>query len=85
MKQCPVCNLKYPSESTTCFVDGAQLVEIQDPLIGSTIGGRYLIEDVLGEGGMATVYRARHRLVDRPCAVKIMSAALAGNKVVRER
>lgn len=85
MKQCPVCNLKYPSESTTCFVDGNQLVEIQDPLIGSTIGGRYLIEDVLGEGGMATVYRARHRLVDRPCAVKIMSAALAGNKVVRER
>ncbi len=85
MKQCSVCNLKYPSESTTCFVDGALLVEIQDPLIGTTIAGRYLIEDVVGEGGMATVYRARHRLVDRPCAVKIMSPALAGNKVVRER
>ncbi len=85
MKQCPVCNLKYPSDSTICFVDGEGLVEIQDPRIGTTLAGRYLIEDVLGEGGMATVYRARHRLVDRPCAVKIMSAALVGNKVVRER
>ncbi len=85
MKACPQCNLKYPSESTSCFVDGAELVEIQDPRIGTTVGGRYLIEEVIGEGGMATVYGARHRLVDRPCAVKIMSASFAGNEVIRER
>ncbi len=85
MKQCPVCNLKYPSESATCFVDGAELVAIQDPRIGTTIAGRYLLEDVLGEGGMATVYRAQHKLVDRACAVKIMNTALAKNEVIRER
>jgi eukaryotic-like serine/threonine-protein kinase len=34
---------------------------------------------------MATVYRARHKLVDRPCAVKIMSPSLARDRVVRER
>ncbi|MCC6213263.1 MAG: protein kinase [Polyangiaceae bacterium] len=85
MKACPQCKLKYPSESTTCFVDGVRLVEITDPRIGTTLAGRYTIESVLGEGGMATVYRANHRLVDRPCAVKIMSASYAGNEVVRER
>lgn len=85
MKQCPQCKLKYPTESNSCFVDGARLVEIQDPRIGTTLGGRYVIENVIGEGGMATVYRARHTLVDRPCAIKIMSASFAGNETIRER
>lgn len=85
MKACPQCNLKYPADKTACFVDGATLQVIQDPRIGTTLGGRYLIESVLGEGGMATVYRARHRLVDRACAVKIMNESLAGNKTIRER
>jgi eukaryotic-like serine/threonine-protein kinase len=85
MKACPQCNLKYPADSRTCFLDGAQLVEIKDPRIGTTIAGRYQIEDVLGEGGMATVYRATHRLVNRPCAVKIMSQTFAGNETIRER
>lgn len=85
MKSCPRCNLKYPSHIRSCFIDGAALADIPDPRIGTTIGGRYLIESVAGEGGMATVYKARHRLVDRPCAVKIMSAGFARNEVIRER
>jgi serine/threonine-protein kinase len=85
MKSCPQCNLKYPSDSRTCFLDGAALIEIKDPRIGTTLAGRYQIEDVLGEGGMATVYRATHRIVSRPCAVKIMSHSYAGNEVIRER
>jgi serine/threonine-protein kinase len=85
MKACPQCKLKYPSDSLTCFLDGAQLIEFHDPRIGTTIAGRYLIEHVIGEGGMATVYAARHRLVDRPCAVKVMDASFANNEVIRER
>ena len=34
---------------------------------------------------MATVYRARHKLVDRPCAVKVMNRTLAADDTVRER
>jgi tRNA A-37 threonylcarbamoyl transferase component Bud32 len=85
MKSCPKCNLRYPDESTYCFVDGAVLEPLKDPRVGTTINGRYLIENVLGEGGMATVYRARHTLIDRPCAVKILNPALARDKMVRER
>jgi len=85
MKSCPKCNLRYPDESTYCFVDGAVLEPLKDPRVGTTIAGRYLIENVLGEGGMATVYRARHTLIDRPCAVKILNPALARDKMVRER
>jgi serine/threonine-protein kinase len=85
MKACPQCQLRYPQDATYCFLDGSELSAIRDPIIGTTIAGRYTIEDVLGEGGMAMVYRAHHKLVDRPCAVKVMNPALAADATVRER
>lgn len=36
--------------------------------------GNYLIEGELGSGGMGKVYRARHALIRRPTAVKVMEA-----------
>lgn len=45
-------------------------------LIGQTIG-HYKIIDVLGAGGMATVYRAHQSNIERDVAVKIMAAAFA--------
>ena len=85
MKQCPECRLVYPNESSFCFVDGATLAELRDPRIGSTLAGRYVIERELGVGGMATVYAARHVLVDRPCAIKILSPRYSADPVLRER
>ena len=85
MKTCTQCKMRYPNEATFCFVEGAALVELPDPRIGTLLAGRYVIEEVIGEGGMATVYRARHKLVDRPVAVKIMNPMLASDPIVRER
>ncbi|HEY3495203.1 MAG TPA: protein kinase, partial [Polyangiaceae bacterium] len=85
MKACQRCKLNFPDDTSACFLCGAQLGIVQDPRIGTTISGRYQIESVLGEGGMATVYAAHHRLVDRPCAVKVMQPQLAKNEVIRER
>lgn len=85
MKVCPSCKLKFPAHSTHCFVDGTALESLHDPRVGTTVAGRYVLERVIGEGGMATVYGAHHRLVDRRCAVKVMSRAYARNEVVRER
>ena len=85
MKACPQCHIRYPQDAVFCFLDGASLADIQDPLIGTTIAGRYLIDRVIGEGGMATVYGATHKLVDRPCAVKVMNPAMASDTTVRER
>ncbi len=77
--------MRYPNEAKFCFVEGSDLVPLEDPRIGTLLAGRYVLEDVIGEGGMATVYRARHKLVDRPCAVKILAAHYASDPVVRER
>ncbi len=85
MKACPLCKLKYPDDRGTCFVDGATLDPIQDERIGTVLAGRYQIESVLGQGGMATVYTARHRLVDRLCTIKILNESFAKNEVMRER
>jgi serine/threonine-protein kinase len=43
--------------------------------VGTTVGGRYQLEKLLGFGGMGAVYEARNTWVGRSCAIKIMHAA----------
>jgi TPR repeat protein/serine/threonine protein kinase len=48
--------------------------------VGDVIGGRYLVESILGQGGMAIVYRARHTTTGRPCALKLVSPHLVSRR-----
>ncbi|WP_437971910.1 serine/threonine-protein kinase [Sorangium sp. So ce260] len=41
-------------------------------LRGRLLGGRYLVEQMIGAGAMGRVYRARHLGLGRACAVKII-------------
>jgi eukaryotic-like serine/threonine-protein kinase len=47
--------------------------------------GRYRVEDVLGSGGMALVYRARDEELDRPVAIKVLADNLAADDALRKR
>jgi eukaryotic-like serine/threonine-protein kinase len=56
-----------------------------DPLIGKTLNEKYRIEERLGIGGMGTVYRARHVLIDRPVAIKVLNQRFVEDDAARAR
>ncbi|MCB1043048.1 MAG: serine/threonine protein kinase [Acidobacteria bacterium] len=47
----------------------------RDPLIGVTIGDKYVVERELGQGGMGLVYLVRHKSLDKKFVIKIIRIA----------
>jgi serine/threonine-protein kinase len=86
---CPTCKTHFEGEEHFCPRDGSPLSTSSandrdpasdptaDPLLGRVLGGRYRLIERLGQGGMGTVYRATHTLMDKPVALKILRAELA--------
>src|SRR5919206_405020 len=46
-------------------------------LAGTLLSGRYELEDLLGQGGMAQVYRGTDRVLGRTVAVKVLAPSYA--------
>jgi serine/threonine-protein kinase len=63
---------------------------VTDPLsrLRSALGDRYDLERQVGEGGMATVYRARDQKIERTVAIKVLrpelSVSLGADRFLRE-
>ncbi len=47
--------------------------------------GVYEVQELIGRGGMAEVYRGRHTQLDRPVAIKVLPSNLADNEAFRLR
>ncbi|MDQ1610242.1 MAG: eukaryotic-like serine/threonine-protein kinase [Pyrinomonadaceae bacterium] len=85
MKKCPKCGKTYENAPTLCPSDGTVLVKTGDALIGQTLAGKYRIEERISEGGMGTVYRATHILMEKAVAIKVLHPSLAADDKIVAR
>ena len=51
-----------------------------DRFIGKRLDGRYEIQEIIGVGGMAVVYKAYDNIEDRTVAIKILKEEFVANE-----
>src|SRR5881392_1654892 len=79
MKYCSVCNEKFDDAISFCPADGEVLEEDSESFVGTALDGQYLVEALLGKGGMGAVYRARHILLGDRVAIKLLPPEMRSN------
>lgn len=93
MLHCPTCGRTFADEAQVCPDDATPLQADStvaggiplDPLIGRVLDEKYRLDDRLGTGGMGTVYRATHLLIDRPVAVKVLNPRFVEDEAAQTR
>jgi len=91
MPTCPTCRTRYDDGTAACPKDGASLLPdeaftgVDADLAPGTIVGEYKIEQKLGEGGFGAVYRARHPLIGKTAAIKVLARELSAKPEIVAR
>ncbi|MEO8839929.1 MAG: protein kinase [Kofleriaceae bacterium] len=70
---CPNCGTPKLREATT------------DPLVGKLLGERFQVQELIGQGGSGTIYRAEHVTLRRKVAIKVLHNELSRDDLAVER
>ena len=79
-KVCPGCASRSPGDTRYCASCGQDLAKVAsvegDPYLGLVLAGKYVIEELIGEGAMGRVYKAKQTTLGKPFAAKILAPHL---------
>ena len=93
MLMCRECGRTYPVAEGFCPMDGTPLAPATtaDPVtdgaarLGDVLDRRYRIDALIGEGGMAHVYRITHTMIGKSLAAKVVRHELRNDEEVIRR
>jgi len=86
-RACPKCGLPLLTADRFCQGCGAfcPAESGEDPYVGRCLGNRFVVEQLLDEGGMGRVYRGRDRFSGNTVAIKVLKASLLAREDIRRR
>lgn len=87
-KICKICKKDFAGDVMSCPEHGGELVpssKFTDKLVGTIFAERYEILSIAGQGGMSTVYKARHTYMERTVAVKLLHPHLVSDPISIQR
>jgi serine/threonine protein kinase len=79
MRSCPKCGKKFTLNERLCPHDGSTLQDVrsaEEQNLGKILAGKYRIDGFLKRGGMGSVYRGTHVMLDKPVAIKLIKPEL---------
>lgn len=83
---CLKCSNEFELDVKFCPHDGSELARVaQKHYVGELFADKYEIVELLGEGGMSTVYKAKHIFTDRMLAIKVIHSHLSSDVTMIRR
>ena len=84
---CAGCKHAYAETALFCPNCGRPKVREApaDPLLGKLLGERFQVQELIGQGGSGTIYRAEHVTLRRKVAIKVLHNELSRDDLAVER
>jgi eukaryotic-like serine/threonine-protein kinase len=77
---CLHCMSEYGTDVSVCPEDGTALTQLADEsIVGTMFADKYHVISLLGSGGMSSVYKSKHVLMNRIVALKVLQSHLASS------